>query len=62
MPGLVAAIKAGACEGEGVKRLLANHFGHRIGQLDLVAGPALAGSKHVDHLGLQDIAADGGKP
>src|ERR1700761_717373 len=55
---LVAAVIALAFEAVAVERLAADQLGHRIGELDLAAGAGDAGIQMIEHLGLEDIAAD----
>src|SRR5438045_2964358 len=46
-----------AVEAYGVERLAARQFDHRVGDLDLVAGAALAALEDGEDLRLQDVAA-----
>src|SRR6185312_12781179 len=56
---LVAAVKAPTVEAQAVEWLVAAHeLRQRIGELDLVAGAAADTGEMLEHLGLQDIAAD----
>src|SRR6185437_5851853 len=58
-PHLVAAIEALPVEAETVERLVAaDQLLQRVGELDLVAGAAADAREMIEHLGLQDVAAD----
>ncbi len=58
---LVAAIEPPALVAQAVERHVADHAGHRVGQLHLVAGAALHEREIADHLGRQHVAADDGQ-
>ena len=55
---LVAAVEPRALVAQAVERGVADHPGHAVGELDLVAGATLAALEMADHLGQQDVAPD----
>ena len=54
---LGAAVEAAARELEPLERQRSSELDHRIGELDLVAGPALLRGENIEDFSLQDVAA-----